>query len=324
MTVTIFGGGGFLGMRLMEALRKAGEMRIAGETVPIERIVLVDTPSATVPTNIQNVSVHLGDISERSFVAAAIGPETRAVFHLAAVVSSAAEADFALGYRVNVEGTTNVLEAARSACAFLPVVSTSSLAVFGDGVHPPLDESSPVQPRSSYGTQKAIGELLGMDYRRRGLVDVRTVRLPTVVIRPGKPNAAASSFASSILREPLQGLEAILPVPRNLSLWIASPETVVSGLIHAIGVAEHTWPSVPAVNLPGLTVTVNEMLDTLRRLAGEEAVDLVREQPDPAIAAIVGTWPDNFDTSMARTLGFPRDDTFFEIATRFKTGLAAT
>jgi nucleoside-diphosphate-sugar epimerase len=156
-------------------------------------------------------------------------------------------------------------------------------------------------------TQKAIGEILGADYRRKGFCDVRTLRLPTIVIRPGRPNAAASSFASSILREPLNGETAICPVARDLKLWIASPEAAIEGMLHALGVSRERWPAFGVLNLPGLSTSVDAMLAALEEAAGQEAADLVQFVPDERIDAIVGSWPYDFDTATADALGFGRD-----------------
>lgn len=315
MQIVITGGAGFLGQRLAEELLGAGAINLpGGRCLDAPRIVLADLPAAALPEALaERVAFRPLDICDREAVREVIGADTGAVFHLAAVVSAAAEADFDLGMRANVDGSRNVLEAVRALPAPVPLVAASSLAVFGGDLPDRLDDRQAVQPENSYGAQKAIGEILCADYRRKGFCDARTLRLPTIVIRPGKPNAAASSFASSILREPLAGQEAICPVDRGLKLWIASPEAAVAGLLHALEVASGAWPRFGVVNLPGLSTSVDAMLAALARAAGPAAADLVRFEPDERIAAIVGSWPHDFDTSVARTLGFGADRSVDEI-----------
>ena len=236
-------------------------------------------------------------------------------YHLAAVVSAAAEADFNLGMRVNVEGTRNVLEALREKSPGSRFVFTSSLAVYGSASPPVVTDDTRVSPESSYGTQKAIGELLVSDYSRKGFVDGLALRLPTVCVRPGKPNRAASSFASDIIREPLGGRNAVCPVEPALELWLTSPGVAVRNLIH-VGALLGELRS-RAVNLPGITVTVGEMLETLEAVAGEAVRAHVTFQRDPAVERIVETWPSRFDVSQAQRLGFVADGTFEGVVRSF-------
>lgn len=309
MKIVITGGLGFLGQRLAEEILEQRHITLpGGRHVDAPEIVLADMPGPAPGEAIAGrVSIEELDIRDTDAVSRVIGEETGAVFHLAAVVSAQAEADFDLGMRVNLDGTRNVLEACRALDGDIPVVSTSSLAVFGGILPTMLTDAQAVQPENSYGAQKAIGEILCGDYRRKGFCDARVLRLPTIVIRPGKPNAAASSFASSILREPLNGDTAICPVPRELQLWIASPEAAIHGMLHALGVASARWPKFGTLNLPGLSTSVDEMIAALRNKAGEDAASRVRFEPDPGIEAIVGSWPHNFDTSTAGALGFAAD-----------------
>jgi len=193
------------------------------------------------------------------------------------------------------------------------------LAVFGGDLPERLGDGQVLQPESSYGAEKAIGELLSADYSRRGYCDVRTLRLPTVVIRPGKPNAAASSFASSILREPLSGEEAVCPVTRDCRLWIASPEAAIDAMLHALRIERADWPKSGAVNIPGITTGVDEMLAALERKAGAAAVKRVRFERDPRIEAIVGSWPQDFDTSAALSLGFAPESSLNDMIESFCT-----
>ncbi len=212
--------------------------------------------------------------------------------------------------RVNLGGTTAVLEAAKSMALGVPVIGTSSLAVYGGNPSEPLTEATQIQPQNTYGVTKAMAELVMADYRRRGWADARTLRLPTVTVRPGKPNAAASSFASAIIREPLRGEPAICPVDPDMAMWIASPDAAVMALWHAPSVPSADWPAFGAVNVPGIQVRVADMIAALRAQAGDNVADLIEMAPDPKIQAIVGTWPTLFDTSLAHRLGFSGDGEF--------------
>ncbi|RME96510.1 MAG: NAD-dependent epimerase/dehydratase family protein [Alphaproteobacteria bacterium] len=307
MQVIITGGRGFLGQRIAEEILERGGLALpGGRRLEAPEIVLADLGEGTVSPALEGkVSCAVLDVADAAAVSALVGPETAAVFHLAAVVSAGAEADFDLGMRVNLDGTRNVLEACRALPEAVPLVSTSSLAVFGGALPAKVHDGQAVQPENSYGVQKAIGELLCADYRRKGFCDTRVLRLPTVIIRPGKPNAAASSFASSILREPLNGEEAVCPVDEDLELWVTSPEAAVSALLHAMEVSAADWPKFGVVNPPGLKTSVREMLAALERAAGRQAVARVRFAKDETIAAIVGSWPRDFDTATAEGLGFP-------------------
>lgn len=289
MTITITGAGGFLGQRVTKLLAERGEKLVLADRVPP-------------PNPPAGAKVLQGDLAET--VQDAIMAETRAVIHLAAVVSAGAEADFGHGYRVNLDGLRLVLERCRALETRPKFLFTSSLAVFGAVDR--VDDGTATMPQSSYGTQKAIGELLVNDYARKGHVDGRTLRLPTVVIRPGKPNAAASSFASGILREPLAGEESICPVSSDLALWIASPASVTRALVHALDLPEDALAPWRVLNVPGITVTVREMVAALERAGGDTG--LVKFQHDPAIDAIVGSWPARFETPRALALGFPEAD----------------
>jgi nucleoside-diphosphate-sugar epimerase len=289
MTVTITGAGGFLGQRVTKLLAERGE-----------RLVLADlVPPPHPPAGARVLTGNLAETLERAITA-----ETTAVIHLAAVVSAGAEADFEQGYRVNLTGLRAVLERCRILGTCPKFLFTSSLAVFGAVER--VDDRTATMPQSSYGTQKALGELLVNDYSRKGYIQGRTLRLATVVIRPGKPNAAASSFASGILREPLAGQESVCPVSADLALWIASPASVTQALVHALDLADAAFAPWRVVNVPGITVTVREMVAALGRAGGDTG--LVRFRRDPAIDAIVGSWPAHFVTPRAAAMGFPPAD----------------
>src|SRR5919107_526859 len=253
MRVLITGGSGFIGRRLAMAVLRSGAVMVDdGAPRPFERMTLFDSvPAEDLPRD-GRIEVVTGDITDAGAVQRVAAPAD-VVWHLAAVVSAAAEADFDLGYRVNVDGTRTLLEALRGTGRRPRVVFASSFAVYGGDLPPVVgDEFHPV-PQSSYGAQKAIGELLVSDYARKGFVDGRSLRLPTIVVRPGKPNKAASTWASSILREPLQGQEAVCPVPPETSMWMLSPRRVVDAFIHAHNLPAETWGGNPVVALPGIT-----------------------------------------------------------------------
>ncbi|MCX7959985.1 MAG: NAD-dependent epimerase/dehydratase family protein [Burkholderiales bacterium] len=298
MRVVVTGGGGFLGVRLARALLSRAD---------VSRLVLFDTAFPSQLPQDPRLEAVRGDIADARALAAAVTPDTAAVFHLAAVVSGAAEADFDLGYRVNLEGMRLLLERLRG-CAHPPrVVYTSSVAAFGGDLPPVLDDATTPHPQTSYGTQKVIGEYLLADYTRKGFVDGRALRLPTVVVRPGKPNAAASSFASAIIREPLAGIDYDCPVGPQTAVWLLSPRRVVEALVLAHDSPPEAWGVDRVVNLPGITATVAEMVGALARVAGDGVAARVRYAPDPRIQAIVRTWPARFRTPRALAMGFRAD-----------------
>ena len=237
------------------------------------------------------------------------------VFHLAAVVSGEAEADFDKGYRVNLDGTRRLLDAIREVGGgYRPrVVFSSSIAVFGPPFPEAIGDDHAPAPLTSYGTQKAIGELLLADYSRRGLLDGIAIRLPTICVRPGQPNRAASGFFSSIIREPLSGREAVLPVPEDVRHWFASPRAAVDFLARAATLDTAALGDRRSLNMPGLSATVAEQIAALREVGGEEAVRLIRHEPDPTIMRIVDGWPRNFDPRRAHELGFRAETSFAEI-----------
>ncbi len=317
MHVVITGGAGFLGRRLVDRLLARGELRGADSRMQrIDRITLVDAIAAPRSADPRVVQV-VGDIAEPSLIERAIDSSTTSVFHLAAVVSGMAEADFDLGMRVNVDASRTLLDVCRARSYQPTLLFASSVAVYGGELPATVLDSTAVLPQSSYGTQKAIVELLINDYTRRGFIDGRVLRLPTISVRPGRPNAAASSFASGIIREPLNGEQAICPVDPATRLWLLSPTTAVDCLIALHDVRAAVLGSSRIVNAPGVSVTVREMIDALARHAGTAAAKRVRVERDPRIERIVASWPGGWDTARARSLGLPEDDSFDTIVTRY-------
>jgi len=314
LSITILGGGGFLGAKLARRLARDG--RLGGR--PVEALTLFDLqppPPVDAPFPVRCLG---GDVSDPAALATAIPPETRVVVHLAAVVSAQAEADFDLGLKVNLHGTLSVLAACRALPSPARLVFTSSVASFGGGQGALLPDDARQVPGNSYGAQKAMGELLLADATRRGMVDAVSIRLPTVTVRPGRPNKAASSFVSAILREPLLGLPAELPVGEDFSVWICSPRRAVEWLLHAMAMDTAPLGADRGVNPPGLSARVGDMLAALERVAGPDARALVRPAPDPAVAAIVGGWPAAFTAERARArLGFPEQEPLDELVRAF-------
>lgn len=307
-SVVITGGCGFLGAALARKIRENGVTLPNGQRLSNPRLHLWDRAGSVVPV-IENARFAAIDIADDDAVRLQMPDDVVLIYHLAAVVSGQAEADYDLGMRVNLGGTTAVLEAAKDAAPGIPLIGTSSLAVYGGSPAEPLTEDTQIQPQNTYGVTKAMAELVMADYRRRGWADARTLRLPTVTVRPGKPNAAASSFASSIIREPLAGLPAICPVDPQMAMWVTSPDAAVNALWHAPSVSFTDWPVYGAVNVPGLQVRIADMITALRAYSAD-AADLIEMAPDAKIQAIVGTWPTLFDTTMAENLGFSGDPSF--------------
>lgn len=309
MRVVITGGAGFLGARLARALLARGALAGPdGAPRRIERLVLVDLVPAELPD--PRVEAVAGDLADDALLRRALGGEAASVFHLAAVVSAQAEADLDLGMRVNVDATRRLLDACRALPRPPRLVATSSVAVYGGALPDPVTDDTAPRPQSSYGAQKAILELLVSDYARRGLVDGRVLRLPTVSVRPGRPNRAASSFASGIVREPLAGVEAVCPVSPDTRVWILSPRRAVEGLVLGHELPAAALGDVRTVNLPGLSVSAGEMVAALAGVAGPSAAARVRWAPDPLVQRIVGSWPARWDDTRARALGFEGDPDF--------------
>ena len=313
MRILITGGAGFLGSRLAQALLARGTLTDArGHARAIDRVVLADVVAAPSLAD-SRVQAMQGSLDDPAFVERVVSPETDTVFHLAAVVSGQAEAEFDVGMRVNLDATRALLERCRKCTKPPKFVFASSLAVFGGALPDPVPDDAPVTPQSSYGAQKAIGELLVNDMSRKGFIDGRALRLPTIVVRPGKPNRAASSFASGIIREPLSGVEAVCPVAPATRLWLQSPRAVVANFIIGHEAPAEKLPAFRAINVPGIDVTVAEMVAALRRVAGDAVADRVQWQYDPVIDRIVATWPARFEARIGRALGMRADAGFEDV-----------
>ncbi|SAL76039.1 NAD-dependent epimerase/dehydratase [Caballeronia terrestris] len=308
MKILITGGAGFLGQRLARRLLDRGELN--GQ--PITEMVLLDVVAGN-DFGDKRVRVETGDIADRSVLERAIDTKTEAIFHLAAIVSGQAEADFDLGMRINLDASRLLLEVCRTLGHAPRVLFTSSVAVYGGALPDVVQDDTALNPQSSYGTQKAIAELLLSDYSRRGFVDGRVLRLPTISVRPGKPNAAASSFASGIIREPLNGERAICPVDGETRLWLLSPKSAIEALIAGLEIDREKLGNRPVVNLPGLSVSVNEMIEALGEVAGEETVARIDRQRDERIEKIVGSWPGAWNPERAEQLGLQGDKTFADV-----------
>jgi D-erythronate 2-dehydrogenase len=307
MKVIITGGAGFLGLRLARRLLVRGTLQGPDSRErPIDRIVLVDVvpPPAIADARIVHVT---GDIADPDLLASAIDADTASIFHLAAIVSSMAEAEFELGLRINVDATRLLLDLCRGSGHHPRLVFTSSVAVYGGDLPRTVTDTTAVSPRSSYGTQKAIGELLISDYTRKGFIDGRVLRLPTISVRPGRPNAAASSFASGIIREPLNGEASVCPVAPDTRLCLMAPATVIECLITGHELSGDALGPNRIINLPGISVTAGEMAAALERVAGSEVAGRIRWERDDRIERIVAGWPGAWDATRAISLGFPKD-----------------
>jgi len=313
MRIVITGGAGFLGTRLARRLLELGVLTNSrGQSRKIDQLVLVDVAVAK-GLDDPRVSYETGDLADRQFVEHAIPDNTDTVFHLAAAVSGEAEADFDLGMRVNLDATRALLERCRLLSSPPKFVFASSLAVFGGALPDPVPDDAPLNPQASYGVQKAIGEYLVYDMTRKGFVDGRSLRLPTVTVRPGKPNRAASSFASGIVREPLAGIDANCPVAANTRMWVTAPRTVIENLLVGHEAPAAAFGLTRSVNVPGISVPVDEMVAALRRVAGDKVADRVQWNFDPAIDRIVSTWPANFAPRLGIALGMEANRDFDSI-----------
>ena len=315
MKILVTGAAGFLGNRLIRAL-------LAGhpDLPEVSRVVAADL--AECPLDDPRIESRTGTIMDRDFVEAIVH-DVDVVYHLAAVLSGQSEAEFDLGMHVNIDATRLLLDACRRLEKAPRFIFTSSLAVFGGDLPDVVPDDHVLLPQSSYGAAKAIAELLVTEYSRRGFVDGIVCRLPTISVRPGRPNAAASSFVSGIIREPLSGVESVCPVPLDTRLWISSPDVAVRNLVHAAGLEAPALGGRRTLNLPGLTVTASEMLDSLERLAGADTRARVRYDDDPRVREIVCSWPGAFDVHRALSLGFEADPDFDTVLRQYMAEPAA-
>ena len=310
MRIAITGAAGMVGRKLTERLIADGTLNGAAiESLHLQDIVPFEPPQASF-----DITAETSDLADPGVAEALAARDADMVFHLAGVVSGEAEANFDKGYRANLDGTRFLLDAIRLREGYAPrVVYSSSIAVFGAPFPPAIGDDFQQVPLTSYGAQKQIGELILTDYTRRGFMDGVALRLPTICVRPGKPNLAASGFFSSIIREPLAGKEAVLPVSRDVVHTHASPRSAVGFLLHAAGLPSEEIGPRRAITLPGVAVSVSEQIEALRRIAGDKAVALIREQHDPAISAIVEFWPQRFEANRASRLGFTAETSFDDI-----------
>ena len=313
MNILVIGAAGMVGRKLVAALLAGGRV---GDRA-ISALTLADVIEPAPMAGAIPMRRIAADLSAPGRASELLAERPDVIFHLAAIVSGEAEADFDKGYRINLDGTRYLLEAIRQEGLREPyrprVVFTSSIAVFGEPLPDVIGDSHHHTPLTSYGTQKAIGELLLSDYSRRGFLDGVGIRLPTIVVRPGAPNKAASGFFSSILREPLAGLEAVLPVDEAVRHWFASPRAAVGYLLHAAAMDTALLGTQRNLTMPGLAATVGEEIAALERVAGKQATGFIRRVPDETIMRIVAGWPKAFNAERALRLGFAGDASFDQI-----------
>lgn len=306
MKVLIIGGGGLVGQKLARALAARTTLRGA----PISSLVLadvIDPVQVDAPFEVQTVTC---DIADPASVASVIDADTDVIYLLAAIVSGQAEEDMTLGYQINMMGTMNVLERCRELASKPVVVFTSSIAVYGGEVADPIIDDSFLNPQTSYGAQKAIGELLINDYSRKGIVDGRGFRLPTISVRPGKPNRAASGFMSSIFREPLNGQEAVCPVDHDFPHYYLSPRKCIENLIKGAEIPAQDLGKNRCMMMPGRMWTIDQMIEAMRNVCGPEPEKLIRWEEQPEILAIVKGWRFDLRPEKALRLGLTADDSF--------------
>jgi len=327
MRVVITGGAGFLGKLLAQKILVRGQLNDArGELREVSELVLVDMTAAQDEPWLADIRVSqvVGDVADRSVLTRALTPATGSIFHLAAVVSGQAEADFDIGMRVNVDATRTLLELTRALPEPPKFVFTSSIAVFGGNLPAVLPDDQRLTPQGSYGAQKAMGELLVSDMSRRGMIDGRALRLPTITVRPGKPNKAASSFASGIIREPLAGVDAVCPVVPATRMWVQSPPRVIENLLIGHDAPATAFGFDRSISVPGISVAVGDMVASLRRVAGDAVAGRVSWQLDPAIDRLVSSWPQAFAADRGRALGMTADDDFDDIVRAYMAATAAS
>ena len=311
MNILIVGAAGMIGRKLTKRLLTDGSLNS-------QEISQLDLFDVVAPDAVESDSIAVnsltGDLSTAGTAEKLVANRPDVIFHLAAIVSGEAEEDFDKGYRINLDGTRHLFDAIRLIDNYCPrVVFTSSIAVFGAPYPEAIGDEFHTTPLTSYGTQKTIGELLLSDFTRRGLMDGIGIRLPTICVRPGKPNKAASGFFSNIIREPLAGQKAVLPVGEDVRHWHASPRSAVGFLLHAAAIDGQTVGNRRNITMPGISVTVGEQIDALKRIAGDSVVGRIQREPDDRIIQMVDGWPKNFTATRAESLGFQTERSFDEI-----------
>lgn len=317
MKVLITGGAGFLGQLLAKQLLARGHLTdSSGTDQSITELILLDIQAGN-DFGDPRVKVLTGNISDKATLEKVITSDVGSIFHLAAIVSGQAEADFDLGMAINLDASRIVLDRCRALGHRPKVIFTSSVAVYGGDLPEVVQDDTALLPKSSYGAQKAIAELLLNDYTRKGFVDGRGLRLPTICIRPGKPNQAASSFVSGIIREPLNGEKSVCPVSPALRVWISSPDRAVESFIHAHELSSSQFERGGAINLPGISVTIAQMIDALKKVAGQEVADRIAMEANPTIERIVQSWPGSWNDERAKKMGFKADANFEEIINNY-------
>jgi nucleoside-diphosphate-sugar epimerase len=308
--ILVLGAAGMVGRKLVDRLLRDGRLGSSDITqLTLQDVVAPARPATAIP-----VEAVTGDVADAAMAARLVASKPDVIFHLAAIVSGEAEADFDKGYRINLDGTRHLIDAVRAVGGgYRPrIVFTSSIAVFGAPFPDRIGDEFLSAPLTSYGTQKAIGELLISDYTRKGLFDGISIRLPTICVRPGQPNKAASGFFSNIIREPLAGKEAVLPVSEDVMHWHASPRSAVGFLIHAGTMDTSIIGPRRALSMPGLAATVGEQIAALERVAGKSVTARIRREPDATIMGIVAGWPRDFVTERALKLGFTTAEKTFD------------
>ena len=319
MKVVITGGGGFLGRKLAQRILHQGALTgPSGQSEAVTELIVFDAVSPPEEELAdERARAVVGDITDAGLVAQVIDIETHSIFHLAAVVSAGAEADFDLGYQVNLDGTRNVLEAARAAHGRPRVVFASSLAVYGGDVPETVEDLTPITPETSYGAQKVMGEFLITDYSRKGYIDGRAMRLPTIVVRPGKPDKAASGFASGIIREPLNGIDMVCPVRPESRMAIMSPRTVVECFMHMHELDSSQLGASRAILLSGFSVSMADAAAAVEAVETNRTRGKITFEVDPQIQAIVDGWPRTSLSAKAGALGFHSDDNIAEVISAY-------
>ena len=310
MHILVLGAAGMVGRKLVERLTRDGRLGKSDITgLTLQDVVAPAKPSTSIPVDLVTC-----DVADQAAVKKLVAGKPDVIFHLAAIVSGEAEADFDKGYRINLDGTRYLIDAVRAiGGGYKPrIVFTSSIAVFGAPFPDKIGDEFLSAPLTSYGTQKAIGELLISDYTRKGLFDGVSIRLPTICVRPGLPNKAASGFFSNILREPLAGKEAVLPVSEDVRHWHASPRSAVGFLLHAATMDTGAIGPRRALSMPGLSATVGEQIAALERVAGKNVTARIKREPDQTIMGIVAGWPRDFVTERALKLGFTTAEKTFD------------